>query len=204
MMNDLVEVTSWEPRNAVERRISELPVIRQLTFRGDRGRVALEQHTSYRQAIMAHMRGYRPDRACGHCRDGHGPMTECVRLEVDAEHVFAGACTNCHWGGQTSRCSFYLPPTRPQSRVRSKARSARSSTCSMTRSCGSSSHQPRPHTTISGVPIPPKADMNDPRVVRRLVQQLESAAVVLSLRAERLSAGEEVSEMEGVEESESD
>lgn len=119
-MDDMMEVTSWEPRNAVERRIAELPVVRQPRFRGDRGRVALERHSSYRQAIMAFIRGHIPNRACAHCRNGHGAMTDCVRLEADAEHFFSGACTNCHWGGQSSRCSFYLPPTRPQSRARSR------------------------------------------------------------------------------------
>ncbi len=107
-MDDMMEVTSWEPPNAVERRIAELPVVRRPRFRGDRGRVALERHLSYRQAIMAFIRGYIPNRACAHCRNGHGAMMNCVRLKADAEHFFS------------SHCSFYLPPTRPRSRAWSR------------------------------------------------------------------------------------
>lgn len=118
------EVSSWKPRNLVERRISKLPCVRQARYRVDRGWVVLGNHSSYRQAIMAFTRGYIPNRPYRHCRDGHGPMTECVRLEADAEHFFSGARSNCHWGGQTSRCSFYLPSTQGANRVRSGGRSS--------------------------------------------------------------------------------
>jgi hypothetical protein len=107
------EVSSWEPRNLVERRISKLPCVRQARYRVDRGWVVLGNHSSYRQAIMAFIRGYIPNRPYGHCRDGHGPMTECVRLEADAEHFFSGARSNCHWGGPNLSL-FLLPAFYPR------------------------------------------------------------------------------------------
>lgn len=103
-MDDVDAIAAWEARTALNRRISELPVQRQLHYRSkDGGRVALGNHSSYRQALMAFIRGYVAERACAHCRNGHGPMADCVRAELDGEHFFAGACTKCLWGGQAKR-----------------------------------------------------------------------------------------------------
>lgn len=48
-------------------------------------------------------------------------MMDCVRIELDGQHFFAGACTNCLWGGQAKRSSFWMFFMRLVSCVRFRA-----------------------------------------------------------------------------------
>ncbi|KAL2275335.1 hypothetical protein FJTKL_02131 [Diaporthe vaccinii] len=42
-------------------------------------------------------------KACDHCQKGRGPFAECVVVEGFA----AGACGNCHWNSEGSRCDSH-------------------------------------------------------------------------------------------------
>ena len=59
-----------------------------------------EDHLSYAAAAATHAHEKV------NCVQGLGPFLLCVRTEYCGQSLLGGSCTNCHWGGQGTRCSL--------------------------------------------------------------------------------------------------
>ncbi|KAH8815123.1 hypothetical protein F5884DRAFT_851622 [Xylogone sp. PMI_703] len=57
------------------------------------------------EALLGFLVGQVNGQPCTHCANGSGVWTECVSVAG----YLNGACTNCHYGSEGSRCSFHVP-----------------------------------------------------------------------------------------------
>jgi Protein of unknown function (DUF3716) len=54
------------------------------------------------EAVLGYTRGQEPAQACASCKRQAGPFVKCVVVQGK----LSGACTNCHYGSGSRRCSF--------------------------------------------------------------------------------------------------
>ena len=81
---------------------------------------------------------------CDHHEERRDPYKQCVTLTSPTGRIFfSSSCTNCYYGGQASRCSFYsrAPPRH--------ARAASASASSPARSSGPTHHMQKPLFSIT-------------------------------------------------------
>ncbi|KAH8805639.1 hypothetical protein F5884DRAFT_755205 [Xylogone sp. PMI_703] len=83
-----------------------LTPVRDATVR--KGRTLYTGRKSNMEAYLAHLGGQVNSPACENCTRSRGLWHECVF----AEGHLKGACTNCHYNNQGSRCSFRLNKAR--------------------------------------------------------------------------------------------
>ncbi|KFY83145.1 hypothetical protein V498_08275, partial [Pseudogymnoascus sp. VKM F-4517 (FW-2822)] len=100
---------------------AEYPVARQLRWRPKR-ETDLARHPSYGIAAEMQARGNNNATPCNSCSRDAGPFdTGCVSFSraygPDGKVPFGGACANCFWGGQGSRCSLRVGGARARVRA---------------------------------------------------------------------------------------
>lgn len=59
------------------------------------------------QALCVQIIGFVSERQCGHCSRGHGNFDRCIRLEG---WTAMGACANCCFNNDPTRCNFHSKP----------------------------------------------------------------------------------------------
>jgi hypothetical protein len=84
-------------------------IVRKGRIRGEslrHGRVLrkLAEGTTNLEATLAYTRGVLQEEECTHCAKGSGPFTSCVVMPG----FFKGACTNCHYNDNASRCTLHF------------------------------------------------------------------------------------------------
>lgn len=79
-----------------------LPTLRQLQLNpGKDCKIRHSIQTNFK-ATLGYMVGDIEAEPCGTCRRGMGPFAHCVTLRNE----MAGACSNCYYGGEASRCTL--------------------------------------------------------------------------------------------------
>jgi hypothetical protein len=90
--------------NVTMKALMAMPSARTVTLRPNRKFLSGKGRTIDVEAWLGTQVGTLATRQCTHCAKGSGPFTLCVSVEGR----FKESCTNCHYGGMGSRCSFRL------------------------------------------------------------------------------------------------
>ncbi|KAE9372293.1 hypothetical protein N431DRAFT_536050 [Stipitochalara longipes BDJ] len=84
-------------------KLEKLPILNEVIVRSTKLFKADVKRISREEGWAATERGTIAEKACYECSKGRGPFTLCCVIEG----MFKGACGNCQYGGNASRCSFY-------------------------------------------------------------------------------------------------
>ncbi|KAI9784975.1 MAG: hypothetical protein M1839_001171 [Geoglossum umbratile] len=80
--------------------LARLPRTRGVNLRA--GRDIVWDRMVNQEAVLGYTRGQEPAQACASCKRQAGPFMKCVVVQGK----LSGACTNCHYGSGSRRCSF--------------------------------------------------------------------------------------------------
>ncbi|KAH0541799.1 hypothetical protein FGG08_003754 [Glutinoglossum americanum] len=89
-----------EKASAALQALARLPRARGVNLRA--GRDIVWDRMVNQEAVLGYTRGQEPAQACASCKRQAGPFVKCVVVQGK----LAGACTNCHYGSGSCRCSF--------------------------------------------------------------------------------------------------
>jgi Protein of unknown function (DUF3716) len=80
--------------------LAKLPRVRGVELKAERT-IVWERIVNH-EAVLGYTRGEGASEACVSCKRRSGPFVACVLVP----NMLLGACTNCHYGSGSCRCSF--------------------------------------------------------------------------------------------------
>jgi hypothetical protein len=83
---------------------------------GDYRTLNVERRANY-EALLIQATGELPEQECERCVSGWGPFTECVTSPIAGN----GACGNCHYNSQGTKCGYHRRNTDTAKKYGSKS-----------------------------------------------------------------------------------
>lgn len=92
---------SYTPKPFTRESLQHYPVQRELEWIANEAEIQVMPR--YGKLVMTYQRGELAQEECSHCKNGNGPMKNCVLIP---EGGFSGSCINCWFHEHSRECSL--------------------------------------------------------------------------------------------------